>query len=177
MSDDKQTRERIRALVRDVLANAVTVDETAQDEPPTPPTLAKVHTLKTESENAASVEPQIRDESSKTIITEIDVRDLPVGARLRVAENVRLTPLAADIVREKKIELIKRESRQPVLKVQVIAIGADHGGFEMKEELKTFLENLGCRVRDFGTNSTDAVDYPDFARCGRACRCASMLRP
>ncbi|MBA2502707.1 MAG: ribose 5-phosphate isomerase B [Pyrinomonadaceae bacterium] len=45
----------------------------------------------------------------------------------------------------------------------MIALGADHGGFEMKEELKKFLDELGHRTRDFGTNSTDAVDYPDFA--------------
>ncbi|MGH9944516.1 MAG: ribose 5-phosphate isomerase B, partial [Pyrinomonadaceae bacterium] len=39
----------------------------------------------------------------------------------------------------------------------------DHGGYPLKEELKTFLAELGHRVRDFGTHSTDAVDYPDFA--------------
>ena len=33
----------------------------------------------------------------------------------------------------------------------------------MKEQLKGFLADLGIQVRDFGTNSTDAVDYPDFA--------------
>jgi ribose 5-phosphate isomerase B len=45
----------------------------------------------------------------------------------------------------------------------LIAIGADHGGFKMKEELKSLLVQLGHRVQDFGTNSEDAVDYPDFA--------------
>jgi ribose 5-phosphate isomerase B len=45
----------------------------------------------------------------------------------------------------------------------MIAVGADHGGFKMKEELKTFLLESGHRVHDFGTNSSDAVDYPDFA--------------
>ena len=44
-----------------------------------------------------------------------------------------------------------------------VAIGADHGGFELKEQIKTFLDQLGLQVRDFGTNSKDAVDYPDFA--------------
>ncbi|MCA1565505.1 MAG: ribose 5-phosphate isomerase B [Acidobacteria bacterium] len=44
-----------------------------------------------------------------------------------------------------------------------MAVGADHGGYPLKEELKTHLAGLGHRVRDFGTNSTDAVDYPDFA--------------
>ncbi|MDQ2977054.1 MAG: RpiB/LacA/LacB family sugar-phosphate isomerase, partial [Acidobacteriota bacterium] len=45
----------------------------------------------------------------------------------------------------------------------MIAVGADHGGFKMKEELKAFLSELGHQVHDFGTNSEDAVDYPDFA--------------
>jgi ribose 5-phosphate isomerase B len=45
----------------------------------------------------------------------------------------------------------------------MIAVGADHGGFKMKEELKNFLIESGHRVHDFGTNSSDAVDYPDFA--------------
>ena len=45
----------------------------------------------------------------------------------------------------------------------MIAVGADHGGFKMKEELKAFLTEAGHRVHDFGTNSPDAVDYPDFA--------------
>ena len=45
-----------------------------------------------------------------------------------------------------------------------VGIGADHGGFEMKEALKRVLEELGCDYQDVGTNSTAAVDYPDFAQ-------------
>ena len=41
---------------------------------------------------------------------------------------------------------------------------ADHGGFKMKEQLKAFLTDFGLNVRDFGTNSEDAVDYPDLWR-------------
>jgi ribose 5-phosphate isomerase B len=46
---------------------------------------------------------------------------------------------------------------------QVVAIGCDHGGFEMKEDLKSYLVELGYRPLDCGTQSKDAVDYPDFA--------------
>ena len=42
-------------------------------------------------------------------------------------------------------------------------MGADHGGFALKEELKTHLTRLGYRFRDFGTFSTEPVDYPDLA--------------
>ena len=46
---------------------------------------------------------------------------------------------------------------------KIVAIGADHGGFELKNILKTEIASLGFDVTDVGTNSKDAVDYPDFA--------------
>ncbi len=46
---------------------------------------------------------------------------------------------------------------------KTIAVGADHGGFEMKEALKKYLGELGYAVIDCGTNDKTAVDYPDFA--------------
>ena len=97
------------------------------------------------------------------VITEDDVRGLEEGARLRIAEGARLTPLAADIVRERRIELVRRVPRRGSRASKMVAVGADHGGYKMKEELKALLESLGHRVHDYGTNSEDAVDYPDFA--------------
>lgn len=47
---------------------------------------------------------------------------------------------------------------------KTIAIGADHGGFSLKETLKTFLAESGYSLIDCGTASSDSVDYPDFAR-------------
>jgi ribose 5-phosphate isomerase B len=44
-----------------------------------------------------------------------------------------------------------------------IPIGADHAGFEYKEATKKWLQQKGFTVKDFGTNSTASVDYPDFA--------------
>jgi ribose 5-phosphate isomerase B len=44
-----------------------------------------------------------------------------------------------------------------------VAIAADHGGYPLKETLKAHLASLGYNVVDCGTNSTEAVDYPDFA--------------
>jgi ribose 5-phosphate isomerase B len=43
-----------------------------------------------------------------------------------------------------------------------IAIGCDHAGFELKEEIKSYLTQKGYVVQDFGTNSLDSVDYPDY---------------
>ena len=44
-----------------------------------------------------------------------------------------------------------------------IAIASDHGGFELKTQLKQELEKLGFEPLDLGTDSTASVDYPDFA--------------
>lgn len=44
-----------------------------------------------------------------------------------------------------------------------IAVGADHAGYALKQELKRHLETWGHEVSDFGTNTGESVDYPDFA--------------
>lgn len=44
-----------------------------------------------------------------------------------------------------------------------IVIGSDHGGFELKEDIKAYLGELGYECVDYGTHSKDPVDYPDFA--------------
>lgn len=45
-----------------------------------------------------------------------------------------------------------------------VAIGGDHGGYSMKEDIKNFLEDKGYQVVDCGTDSADSVDYPDYAK-------------
>ena len=155
MADDA-TRDRVRALVRDVLSKAVPSESHSTPAPgfsnPDP---------------APSTQPAgpavTRDESAKLVITEDDVRGLERGAVLRIAEKARLTPLAADIVNERGIEIVRRVPRTGSKQSRTVAVGADHGGYPMKEELKSFLTELGHRVNDFGTNSESAVDYPDFA--------------
>ncbi len=46
---------------------------------------------------------------------------------------------------------------------RIIAIAADHGGFELKQQLIPFLQQLGYHPIDLGTSSKESVDYPDFA--------------
>ena len=127
MANDESTRDRVRALVRNVLENALPAeDETASEAPariesapssapagaPSSTPSRFINTVP-ERSSSASQEPAItRDESSKMVITETDVRGLEEGARLRIAEGARLTPLAADIVRERKIELVRRVPRR-----------------------------------------------------------------
>lgn len=52
---------------------------------------------------------------------------------------------------------------KPTVSAQAVALGADHGGFPLKQALKTYVAELGYQVIDCGTYSTDSVDYPDFA--------------
>ena len=49
-----------------------------------------------------------------------------------------------------------------------IAIGADHGGHEQKDQLVTWLRGQGHEVLDVGTHGAESVDYPDFARAACA---------
>ena len=151
---DDNTRDRVRALVREVLSGTNAGPKSPEATPsrfvnmtPTP---------------VDQVSPT-RDESSKSVITEDDVRGLESGSVLRIAETARLTPLAADIVSEKGIEIVRRVPRHGSKNSRLIAVGADHGGFKMKEDLRNFLTELGHRVQDLGTYSEEAVDYPDFA--------------
>ncbi len=52
----------------------------------------------------------------------------------------------------------------PTATAITFAIGADHGGFHLKEALKAHLAKKGIRVQDHGTSSTESTDYPDFAK-------------
>ncbi len=46
----------------------------------------------------------------------------------------------------------------------MIAIGSDHGGFELKQKVIAHLKEQGKEVKDFGTYSPDSCDYPDYGR-------------
>jgi ribose 5-phosphate isomerase B len=109
-----------------------------------------------------------------SLVTEKDVRDLPCGSRLEVAPGRIVTPLARQVAMDRRVSLVpagKPASPAPEGRAaaaatpgrSVVAIGADHGGFPLKEVLKGHLRELGHDVVDCGTGSTEAVDYPDFA--------------
>ena len=154
MAEDKETRARVRELVKQVLANVPMEEKSAENYPQR----VVVNSLQDKIDKEFD-----RDESAKSLITEDDLRGLDFGAKLRISESAKFTPLASDLINERNIVLVKKSSRRAVTKIRTIAVGCDHGGFEFKEKLKTFLTDRGLNVRDFGTNSKDAVDYPDFA--------------
>ena len=107
---------------------------------------------------------------TRPTVTEADVLAVPSGGRLSVPAQAMITPLARDTAIERRVEL----AREPEVLLdtspeavssgaRAVALGADHGGYAMKEDLKKYLKELGYEVIDCGTASTASVDYPDFA--------------
>ncbi len=152
--EQNKSREAVRQLVREALQQQIggapaPANANAPDVP-----------------NADNTDA-IVDESAKNVITESDMRDLPVKAKFMIREGAIITPAAQDLIRERSIEILYRTQRAASGKEggnhRVIAIGSDHGGFEAKEKLKGLLDELGFKHRDFGAFSEEAVDYPDFA--------------
>jgi len=94
---------------------------------------------------------KISDEKLKNIVDEVVssvMTDMP-----SLQQNV------AALDNENKVESQFSEGS-----FRSVALGADHGGFDLKEELKTFLKKKAYKVEDCGTHSTESVDYPDFAK-------------
>lgn len=115
---------------------------------------------------------------SKRIITERMIIEAfeKGGKPITIDEATIVTPAAKDKAKQLKIKLLsKREVLEKSTSSEdergfedlagnrIVAIGSDHGGFQMKETLKKFLVDLGYKVTDVGTNSEEPCDYPDFA--------------
>lgn len=128
---------RIRAMVRDVLQRLL-----GEANPPVPGKQARA-----------------------TIVDAETVSQAAPGSTLSVPADALITPLARDVALERGIDLARSTSRPEVRSQpdRTIALGADHGGFALKELLNPFLAQLGWEVVDCGTHSTDSVDYPDYA--------------
>lgn len=111
----------------------------------------------------------------KLLVTESWVRDTPRGGTLAVPPGALITPLARQVALERRISLDTTPSPTVLDSVstqrpgpssaseRTIAVGADHGGYELKEALIIAMGEQGYSVVDCGTDSTASVDYPDFA--------------
>ncbi|MFV0388270.1 MAG: RpiB/LacA/LacB family sugar-phosphate isomerase [Pyrinomonadaceae bacterium] len=152
-------REKIRAVVKQIFEGMPKQNsQNVEQEDSEFPIRVKVNSLKENSNDGFD-----RDESELNLLTENDLQGLERGKRVRVSGGVKFTAAARDFIEANNIELVYKASRKPELKVASIGLGCDHGGYEYKERLKDYLVSTGVKVRDFGTNSTDSVDYPDFA--------------
>jgi ribose 5-phosphate isomerase B len=116
----------------------------------------------------------------RPLLTEADVHAVPVGGQLAVPQGALVTPLARQVALERRVSLVEaaKAGTAPAPSVagaartasspapagkRIVAIGTDHGGYDLKEMLKGYLGELGYEVVDCGTDSTQSVDYPDFA--------------
>jgi ribose 5-phosphate isomerase B len=89
----------------------------------------------------------------------------PVGSTLPVPAEALVTPLAREAALERKIRIEPAQPlpAPPASAENAVAIGADHGGFALKEQLGAYLDELGWTPVDCGTFGPDSVDYPDYA--------------
>jgi ribose 5-phosphate isomerase B len=111
----------------------------------------------------------------RSVLTVADLEHVALGGEVAIPRGTLVTPLAREEAERRGITLrvvepepsiqpggeSAKTSAQPACRA--VAIGADHGGYELKEQLKSYLRDWGYTVLDMGTDSTAAVDYPDFA--------------
>jgi ribose 5-phosphate isomerase B len=96
----------------------------------------------------------------KEIVTAEDVRGVPPGGELAASAGALVTPWAREVAATRGVRIVQGAHDPPAT---AVALGADHGGYALKEEIKQHLSRLGCRFHDYGTFSSEPVDYPDLA--------------
>lgn len=96
----------------------------------------------------------------------ITTSDIPLAGELRVPRGALITPAARDLARERGVRILEvNAAEMPVASPEkTVAIGADHGGFRLKETLKPIFAELGFAIRDVGVHEEKPADYPDIAR-------------
>lgn len=94
----------------------------------------------------------------------ITAQDIPFGGELAVPRGSIVTPAASELAAERGVRFREVERAPEVSDPQrIVVIGADHGGFALKQILKPVLASLGYRVEDVGTHDGTPSDYPDIA--------------
>lgn len=104
------------------------------------------------------------------IITEADARVLDIGETVVLEARGRVTPLAADTLRARRVTVVSAdyvdrsdEGLAPVADIRRVAIGSDHTGLSLKAAITAALRAKGVAVDDLGTLTVAPVDYPDTA--------------
>ncbi len=96
----------------------------------------------------------------------VTAQDIPAGGELRVPIGAIITPSARETAASRGVRIVElpEDEVSPLAAPErTIAIGADHGGFRLKEVLKPLIEGMGLQVRDVGVFEEKAADYPDIA--------------
>ena len=106
-----------------------------------------------------------------SLISEADARRLEPGSTVELEPGGRVTPLAADTLRARRVTVVPAGTSDPTLPpdlapispVARVVIGADHSGVALKAALVSHLRQSGKTVTDVGTSGPEPVDYPDIA--------------
>jgi ribose 5-phosphate isomerase B len=96
----------------------------------------------------------------------ITAEDVPAAGDWRIPIGAIVTPTARDVAASRGVRLVEVPEEQCTALAapdKTIAIGADHGGYSLKEALKPLIESLGLAVRDIGVFDAKPADYPDIA--------------
>ncbi len=112
--------------------------------------------------------PSTNPSNKRPILDATAVQQMPASSVQSVTPDTIITPLARQVALERQIRLDGHPSsaiRQAKADDRTVALGADHGGYQLKEQLKKMLETAvpPYTIIDCGTHSADSVDYPDFA--------------
>ncbi len=96
----------------------------------------------------------------------ITAQDVPPAGEMRISAGTIVTPSAREVARDRGVKLVEVPEDQvcglePPDKT--VALGADHGGFALKETLKPVIVELGFAIRDLGVLEEKPADYPDIA--------------
>lgn len=155
--------EEIKALVRQVVTR----------------TLGERQRVKESEVSQAPYQPR-----SRPLLDAEMVRRLPRGTHYHVTRETLVTPLARQVAMERRITFEVTDEpagtthgdigkvtsttgqfAAPSGDAKVVALGADHGGYQMKEQIKKMLASAepAYTIIDCGTHSTESVDYPDYA--------------
>jgi ribose 5-phosphate isomerase B len=102
------------------------------------------------------------------IITEADARLLEIGSTVELAPRGRITPLAADTLRDRRITVTRADGREivagaPPAEVRRVAVGSDHTGVALRRAIVAHLRGQGRAVDESGAAGSEPVDYPDVA--------------
>jgi ribose 5-phosphate isomerase B len=96
----------------------------------------------------------------------VTAADVPASGDLRVSPEAIVTASARETAAARGVRILEVPEDQVSLLAppeRTVAIGADHGGFRLKEALKPVLTELGLEVRDVGVYEEKPADYPDLA--------------
>jgi ribose 5-phosphate isomerase B len=115
----------------------------------------------------------------KQVLTVADLEGIARGGEITITTGAIVTPLAREEAERRGIavrvveggglnaphagESSETDAKPAAAAKRVIALGADHGGYELKQQLSGHLRDWGYEVLDLGTNTSAPVDYPDFA--------------